>query len=423
MKRRAALKNFGLGLIGAPLLNYSSKQIFSWNESFSLEQTRDEKFWKRFRKSFYPVSKDFINLENGYFGLHPSPVHKAYLNNIAKVNSVGSHYMRNDFFPELEDIVESLETFAGTESGELLITRNATEALNIIIQGLRLKRGDEVLLSRHDYGSMIEIFEMLEQEEGIVLKIVDMPFDPSNDQEIIDAYLTKVTDRTRCALLTHMMHLTGQILPVAKVATVLRDRDVEVVVDAAHSFAHVDYKIPDLRAEFVGANLHKWFSNPLGAGLLYVKKERVKDLRALFADSRLPKEDIRRLGHFGTPATPVVMTIPAALKFNKQIGVPIKEARLRYLNNYWTNQARLIPGVYMNTPKDSLRSCAIASFGIEGYTSSELVKYLYEKFNVFTVGAELEGRQVVRVTPNLYNSTDDLDQLVEGMKSLSFEKK
>ena len=420
MRRRTAIKKLGLGLAGIPLLaSLKNVDFFDWKEPFSLDKTKDEKFWKRFKKSFYPVSKEFTNLENGYFGLHPSPVHKAYLNNIEKVNSVGSYYMRNDFFPELATIVESLEAFAGTEAGELLITRNATEALNIIIQGLRLKKGDEVLLSRHDYGSMIEIFEMLEQEEGIVLKIVDVPFDPKSDQELVDAYLSKTSSKTRCALLTHLMHLTGQILPVAKIASALREKNIDVVVDAAHSFAHVDFKLPDLGVEFVGANLHKWFSNPLGAGLLYVKKERIKDLRALFADSRLPKDDIRRLGHFGTPATPVVMTLPAALKYNQDITIPVKEARLRYLNNYWTKQARMIPGVQMNTPSDPQRSCAIASFGMEGYTSSEVVNHLYDRFGVFTVAASLEGREVVRVTPNLYNSTGDLDQLLGGILSLS----
>lgn len=419
MKRRTAIKNIGLGLAGIPLMKILENKGSAWAELFSLDHTRDEKFWKRFKKAYYPVSKEFTNLENGYFGLHPSPVHKAYLSNIQKVNEVGSYYMRNDFFPELADIIESLEAFAGTEAGELLITRNATEALNIIIQGLRLKKGDEVLLSRHDYGSMIEIFEMLEQEEGIVLKIVDVPFDPKSDQELIDAYVSKTSSRTRCALLTHMMHLTGQILPVAKIAAALRAKNIDVVADAAHSFAHVDFKLPDLGVEFVGANLHKWFSNPLGAGLLYVKKERIKDLRAMFADSRLPKDDIRRLGHFGTPATPVVMTIPAALKYNQEITVPVKEARLRYLNNYWTKQARFIPGVQMNTPSDPQRSCAIASFGMEGYTSAEVVKHLYDRFGVFTVGASLEDRQVVRVTPNLYNSTEDLDKLLDGILSLS----
>ena len=420
MKRRTAIRSLGLGLAGLSFLPFSSAQKREgWQEDFSLDKTKDEKFWKRFRKSFYPVSKSFTNLENGYFGIHPQPVHKAYLENIQKVNSLGSHYMRNDFFPELETIMRSLEVFSGAKEGELLVTRNATEALNIIIQGLRLQKGDEVLLSRHDYGSMIEIFEMLEQEIGIVLRFVDIPFDPKSDEELVNAYTDKLNSKTKCALLTHMMHLTGQILPVKKIGAILKENGVEVVVDAAHSYAHIDFKIPDLGADYVGANLHKWFSNPLGAGLLYVKKEKIAGLRALYGDSRIAKDDIRRLGHFGTPATPVVMSIPVAQAYNEQIGVGVKEARLRYLNQYWTTKARKIDGLTMNTPEQADRSCAIASFTLKDFNAAQLVKALYDDFGVFTVGAELEGRQLVRVTPNLYNTTADLDRLLEGIYAFS----
>ena len=422
MKRRTALKKLGLGMASMPFLSFSGKDHgVHWDRGYGLEYTSDEEYWKQFKKAYYAVSEDFINLENGYFGIHPKSVHDAYLSNIKKVNTLGSNYMRNDFFPELAQIVQSLEAFSGVEEGELLITRNATEALNVIIQGLRLEKGDDVLLSRHDYGSMIEIFEMLEQEEGIVLKIVPVPFDPKDDQEVIDAYMSQVTPKTKCALLTHMMHLTGQMLPVAKISRALKAEGVEVVADAAHSYAHVDFNIPDLEVDFLGANLHKWFSSPLGAGLLYVKKDRIADLRALYGDSRLPKDDIRRLGHYGTPATPVVMTIPIALQFNKDITVPVKEARLRHLNQYWTQQARSIPKVIMNTPEDPQRSCAIASFGIEGIKSGDLVKRLYDEYGVFTVAASLEGRQVTRVTPGLYSLQADFDRLLEGINAIAKE--
>ena len=425
LSRRNAFKKISLGLAAAPMFGGSLQDIRAtetfakWHKAFSEDRTTDEAYWKKFREEFYDIPGDFINLENGYFGVHPKPVHQNYLLNIEKVNRFSSQYMRTDYTNDYHEIVKSLAKFSSVHPEELLITRNATEALNILIQGVDLQKGDEVILNRQDYHSMIETFEMLEKRIGITLKFIRLPLVPKNDEEILDLYTGAITPRTRCVLLTHMIHLTGQIIPVKRIADVLRPRGVEVIVDAAHSFAQVDFKLGEMGADFVGVNLHKWFSNPLGAGMLYVKKGRAQDLKPLFGDSNRPKHSIHRLGHFGTLATPIIMTIPSAQEFNQMITIPIKEKRLRYLQKYWTTEAVKIPKVVITTPTGQTQSCAIASFYIEGMEAKETVDKLYKKFKVFTVIRQLEDRQVVRVTPNLYNHTGELDTLLEGISTLA----
>ncbi|MEL6625941.1 MAG: aminotransferase class V-fold PLP-dependent enzyme [Bacteroidota bacterium] len=421
MNRRNVLKGLGLSLMASPFLSWAHDVDSFHEESIPVEGSPDDEgFWKKFARKHYDISSDFVNLENGYFGVQPRSVLQAYQANIQKVNTLSSKYMRQEFYQrDFPEIMKSLAEIAGTSTDELLITRNATEALNILIQGIDWKKGDEVILQHHDYHSMIETFQMLEKQQGIVLKFVDVPLLPHNQEEIVQLYQNAVTPQTRGILLTHLTHLTGQILPVQAIAEFARSRGIEVIVDAAHSFAQLDYQLPDLGADFVGVNLHKWFGNPLGAGLMYVKEERILDIQPLFGDFRRKEDDIRKLGHYGTPATPVVMTLRAAAAFHQMVSIPRKEARLRYLQNYWTSQAQAMDRVQVTTPTDAAQSCALASFKVEGVEAKEVVRRLDEDFGVFTVIRRLKQDTVVRVTPNLYNVKKDLDRLLEGIYDIS----
>lgn len=420
MNRRHLLKNLGLGLATIPFLSVESVGLDF--DRVDPKDTADEAYWKKFAGQHYKVSSDFINLENGYFGVQPNAVIAAYKRNIEQVNTYSSKFMRQDFYKKnFPEVKRTLARISGAREDELLITRNATEALNILIQGLDLKKGDEVLLQHHDYHSMIETFQMLENKVGIVLKFVNVPLVPKNHQEIINIYSDAISDKTRCILLTHLTHLTGQIMPVREINTIAKARGIDVIVDAAHSFAQIDYKLPDLQADFVGVNLHKWFGNPLGAGLMYIRKERIKDIKPLFGDSKKSQDDINKLGHYGTPATPIVMTITEAGKFNEMVTVKKKENRLRYLKEYWTSRVKNIDRVRVTTPTEAAQSCALASFKIDGVEAQDVVKKLDEQFGVFTVIRKLHNDTVVRVTPNLYNSVNDLDRLLEGLKQISSE--
>lgn len=422
MKRRKALQSLGLGMATLPLFSFNGHKSVNpeiWKGEFTPNKFDDEKFWKRFSKIHYHVADDFINLENGYFGVQPISVQKAYIDNIKKVNQYSSRYMRTDYNSDYQQIVKQLAGFSAVDENEILITRNATEAMNILIQGLDFQKGDEVILHKQDYYSMIETFQMLEKQIGIKIRYIRIPLIPENDKQIIEAYEGAITSKTRCILVTHLIHLTGQIMPVKKIADRFRADGIEVIVDAAHSFAQMEYSFRDLGADFVGVNLHKWFSNPLGAGMLYVKSDRVKDLKPMFGDSKKPTDDIRKLGHFGTLSTPTIMTIPEAKAFNEMVTISVKEKRLRYLQNYWTSKAKNMDRVMVTTPLETSRSCALASFKIEGISAKEAVDRLFDKFKVFTVIRQLEDEQVVRVTPNIYNTTKDMDQLLEGLEALS----
>ena len=377
-----------------------------------------ENFWAGIRRQ-YAVSDEFINLENGYFSVQSTPVFEAFQRYNALLNQDASRFLRTEYPQRLAAIMQMLSAFTGAGPGELVLTRNLMEAMNILIQGYPFQAGDEVVISSQDYDSVVETFEMVQQRKGIKLARIHLPLDPQDDEEIVTAYQQAITPRTRVILVTHMIHLSGQIVPVAKIAQMARGHGVDVLVDAAHSFAQLDYRLPELNSDFVAVNLHKWLGAPLGVGLLYIRNERIAEIAPLFGDTACAAGDIRKFAHVGTTPPAPILAIEDAITFHHSIGGGNKEARLRYLKDYWTERVRRLGRIEMLTPSASHRACAIAAFHVEGMGSKEVVDYLYEGYRIFTVGRNIEGKAGVRVTPHLYTSIANLDRLIGALEHLA----
>lgn len=194
--------------------------------------------------------------------------------------------------------------------------------------------------------------------------------------------------------------------------------DVEVICDGAHSFAQINFKIPDLHCDYFGASLHKWLCCPMGAGLLYVKKDKIPNVWPLFGDTNYPETDIRKFGHIGIHPISTNLTIANAIRFHKMIGPKRKEARLKYLKAYWTEKVRDIPGLTVLTPWEKERSSALALIAIEGFTPDELVKRLYDDYRIFTVSRKNPAVTGVRITPHLFTRIEELDTLVAALKEI-----
>ena len=221
-------------------------------------------------------------------------------------------------------------------------------------------------------------------------------------------------------MVCHIVNITGQILPVKKITEMAHSKGVEVMVDGAHAFAQFRFSIKDLDCDYYGASLHKWLSAPLGAGLLYVKKEKVPKTWPLFAEGKLENDqDIRKLNHTGTHPVHTDLGILNAIEYYKRLGAERKEARLRYLQHYWTSKVRSLPNIIVNTPTDQHRHCAIGNVGIKDMEPSELAKTLLDKYRIWTVAINRPGVKGVRITPNIYTTTEELDIFVEALKEMS----
>jgi len=419
MDKREFLKSSSLLGIGSLLAFPTLEKLIQSVEHIPTgELASDEDFWIKIRGT-YKLKPDYINLENGYYCIQPEEILEAYIKHIRDVNFQGAYYMRTVQYENKKMITQKLAEVAGCTSDELIITRNTTESLDMIIGGLNWKEGDEAVMAEQDYGAMLDMFTQISKRYGVVNKIISLPMNPKTDEEIISLYEKAITPKTKLLMVCHMVNITGQILPIKKICDMAHKKGVQVMVDGAHAFAHLSFKIPDLDCDYYGASLHKWLSVPLGAGLLYVKKEHISNVWPLLAEAEKPEEDIARLNHTGTIPVHKDLAIANAIEFYTKIGAKRKEDRLRYLQNYWVKKARQIPNVILNTPEDTTRSCGIANVGIKNMKPSVMADRLLKEHKIYTVAIDGKGVQGCRITPNVYTTTDELDQLVKALKDLS----
>jgi len=405
-----------LGLAVVPSAYGLEDWLVKYKDEPSWKLASDETFWEGIRNG-YRLKPDYINLENGYYCFMPQETLENFIDHVREVNYQGSYYMRTVQFDNKKKVAAKLAELVGCPADELVITRNTTESLDMVIGGLDWKPGDEAVMAEQDYGAMLEMFKQVSRRFGVVNKIVSVPLHPASDKEIVDLYANAITERTRLLMVCHIINITGQILPIRKICDMAHSKGVQVMVDGAHAVAHFRFSMPDLNCDYYGSSLHKWLSTPLGAGLLWVKKENIGKVWPLLAEGDRPMDDISRLNHIGTHPAPTDLAISDAIDFYRMVGPERKEQRLRYLQTYWTSKVRTLPHVILNTPADPARSCGIANVGIKGMKPADLADMLLKKYKIYTVPIDGAGVHGCRITPNIYTTPQELDVLVEALKN------
>ena len=418
MKKRDFIKTFGaVGLIPfSQNIRYDS--LNKIENLLNTENLSDNDFWKLVR-SQYDLNQDFINLESGYYNIIPKPTLKKQIEHIKRVNLEGSFYMRKSRFKDKSTITSELANFVGCNSKNLVITRNTTESLDLIISGFPWKSGDEAIYAYQDYGAMQDMFEQIGKRHGVVLKKVSVPNHPKNDMELISLYESQITSKTRLIMISHMVNITGQILPVKKICDMAHSYGVEVLVDGAHCVGHFNFKIDNLNCDYYGSSLHKWLATPLGAGLLYVNNKHIPKIWPLIADHEKDPNKIQRLSHTGTHPVSTDLTIIDAIEYLNSIGIKKKESRLRFLKTYWQNALKNESNIVINTPFDPQRSCGIGNVGLKNMKPETLANRLYEEFGIFTVAIDYANVKGCRITPNIFTNENELDTFIDAMKSLA----
>ncbi len=320
--------------------------------------------------------------------------------------------------PQAETIRAGLAELFGCDVDEIAITRNASESLQILLLGIDLRSGDEVIATSQDYPRMLTALRQRELREGPKLKLVKIPISPTNTDDIVTAIESAISPRTKLILISHMINITGQIMPVRKICDMARSRGIETVVDGAHSFAQIDFKRDDLQCDYFGSSLHKWLYTPKGAGLLYVRKEKIRNVWALMAAEDRQKHDIRKFEEIGTHSSATRLSIGEALLFHEAIGAKRKEERLRYLTGYWTDRLKGLRGIWFNTSLDPVQFCAIANFSIEGGDPTKITDHLMAKHKIIATPIIHDEFTGIRITPNIFTTLAELDRFCGVIESM-----
>lgn len=431
IERKQFIRQLGLGVMtGAFSVNSLFNQLYAADiasvdakvkHRSPLDVAGDEDYWSVIQRA-YSASPGIINLNNG--GVSPSPlvVQEAVERYNKLANEGPSYFMWEIIDQGREPLREKLADLGGCNAEEITFNRNATESLNTVIFGLDLKAGDEIIGSTLDYPNHMNAWKQRALRDKIVYKQLKFNFPVENDDEIVAAYEKAITPKTRFIHVTHVVNWMGQILPVRKISDMAHRYGVEVLCDGAHSFALLDFKIPDLGCDYFSTSLHKFLSAPIGSGMMWIRKDKISKIWPLLGNGDPRSSNIRKFETLGTRSFPIEQGIGEAINFQLAIGNKRKEERIRYLKNYWAERVINVPRVKIRTSLKAAYSCAICVVSIDGITPKELERSLFNNYKIHTVAIDYDIVSGVRVTPHVYTRLPELDKLVRAIKEIAAKK-
>ncbi len=426
MTTRRAFFQKSVGVAGAlslaPFIQAAAEDVSDalvlLNKLPSIDADADEELWSRLTQA-YTVSPTILNLNNGGVSPQPKVVQDAVDRYYRLSNEAPTYYMWQILDKGREPLRRKLADLAGVLPEEIAINRNTTEALATVTWGLTLQKGDEIIMTKQDYPNMIHAWKQREMREGIKINWLNLTLPFENEDDIVKAFVSATTPKTKIWHITHMINWTGQIMPVKKLCAEARKRNIISIVDGSHTFAHMDFKVSDFNPDYFGTSLHKWLCAPFGTGMLYVKKEHIAGLWPLFPNATPQSSDIRKFEALGTRSFAPEQAIGQAIDFHHAIGSKRKAERLHYLKTYWCEKVAKNSRVKLNVSLRPEFSCALGNFSIEGLDPETVANKLMGEHQIHTVAIKWENISGVRVTPHVYTTTRDLDRFVEAVLKIA----
>ncbi len=378
----------------------------------------DEDFWFAVQQAF-TEDRNFINLNNGTVQNGLRIVQEAVRRHSDFTGNAAWQSMAV-LNKEIESCRRRLGYHLGCDPEEIAITRGGTEAGQIPILGMDLKRGDEVVITNQDYPRLLAAWKQREKRDGIVLKIVPLPAPPVPLDQFYRLVEQQVTPKTKVIHVCHYTHWTGQLSPIRRISDMGHAKGIEVLVDGAHGFMHVPFKLADFGCDYYTASLHKWLMAPPGNGCVRIPKDRISKIWPLQPPWTDTPNDIRRFEDIGTRTPANRVAIAEAITFNEGIGIERKSARIRFLKERWANRLRQFPKVRFYSSLDPAESCGVATFGIEGMDMAKLTDHLLDKYGIIVSPIKHPDGLIdgIRIVVNVSLSAREIDTFADVMENI-----
>lgn len=376
----------------------------------------DEDFWFQVQQAF-TEDRNIVNLNNGTIQPGLRIAQDAVRRHIEFSANAGAYSM-SILAKEIESCRRRMALHLGCDPEELVICRGGTEAGQIPIMGLDLKPGDEVITTNQDYPRLVASWKQRQKRDGIALKIVQLPVPPVPLDEFYRRIEQAVTPRTRLIHVCHFTHYTSQMAPIRRITDMAHQRGIEVLVDGAHGFMHVPFKLADFGCDYYTASLHKWALTPPGNGFVRIPRDRISKVWPLTPPWSDDPTNIRRFEDVGTRTPANRVAIAEGITFNEGIGIERKAARLRYLKERWANRLRKYPKVRFFSSLEPAESCAIATIGVEGLDMTKLTEHLINQHGIVVSHMTHPDFDGIRIVVNVSLSVKEVDYFADVMERI-----
>jgi selenocysteine lyase/cysteine desulfurase len=413
-----------LSVVAMNKLNAAVYQsITKLNQKFIKDNSPDGLYWDAVAKHFM-FQDGVIMMNNGTVGPMPEPVFNTLMKYF-KVQATNPYDCYN-FFPTLKDEVRNkVADFIKASPDEIVINRNTTEGINTAIHGLDMNEGDEILISSLEHPAGIHPCRLKKKRFGITVTEVPLGVPPKSSEEIVNAFEKAITPKTKAICISHTVYITGLISPIKELSEMAHKHGILIIVDSAHGIGMLDLNMKEMGADVFCASPYKWMGAPTGCGIMYVKKDVQEKIYPLIATGGWDTyENAQRFETLSQRADPIIFALGEAVDFQNAIGKKRIERRIKTLAGYLKQELQKIPKVRLHTSTDPYLSGGLTAFSIEGIKAETIVYYLREKYNIVirTIGRDRDNTRGVRVSTNIYVSTNHVDILLEGVHHLARRK-
>ena len=385
------------------------------------EVAKDEFYWREIQLAFR-LDRTLINMNNGFTCPMPRVSIEAVARYMDMINMLPVHY-QGMVASNVQTIRRRMANEFGCDPEEMALTRGASEALQIVQNGLDMKPGDEVVTTEQDYPRMLTTWDQRMRRDGIKVTRLQFPV-PATQDFLYNMFEKAITPRTKVFHFTHITNLTAQLFPVKRLSRLARSKGIVTIIDGAHALGQFPFKLRDLECDAYGVSLHKWLLAPLGNGCLYVRREMIPKFWPLPAAPEQQDNDIRKFESIGTHPWAIRAALGESLAFHQAIGAERKAARLRYLTLRWANAVKANPRIKILSDLSEPAQCwGVAAVYIDGIDVRQLAKFMMDKYRIVVVplvgGAppnSVFDYQALRVSPNVYTTLEEVDTFVEAME-------
>lgn len=383
------------------------------------QQSPDGAFWEALRKH-YLFEDGLIMMNNGTVGPMPEPVFNTLMSSF-HVQCTAPCEVYNTFGTRREEVRTKVARFLGADPGEVVLTRNTTEGMNFVANGLDLAAGDEILMSDMEHPGGIQPWRLKAAREGVVIREVPIGLPPGSVDELVDSFEAAITPRTRVISISHTVYISGLIAPLKELCEMAHRHGVLVLADSAHGPGMLSLNLHDTGVDFWSASPYKWLGSPCGCGIFYVRQDVQDRLWPTIASSGWDTApDARRFETLGQQADPLVFALGEAVDFQTRVGRDRIQRRIQSLAARLKAELSELQGVRLHTSKDPYLSAGLTAFSMAGTSPEAVVDYLRERYNlvVRTIGSEERGTRGVRVSTHVFVFNEHVDLLLEGLRAL-----
>ncbi len=396
------------------------ESLASLNEEYGQDPSPDGAYWDAVREH-YMFAAGLIMMNNGTVGPMPEPVFNTLVRAF-KVQCTSPCDVYGFLPRRREEVRTKLAGFINASPDEVVLTRNTTEGMNFVANGLELGAGDEVLMSSMEHPAGIHPWRLKAARQGITVTDVPIGLPPQSVEEVTEAFERAITPQTKVISISHTVFISGLIAPIKELSEIAHQRDILLLADSAHGLGMLNLDMKELGADFFTSSPYKWLGAPTGCGLLYVRQEVQDRLWPTIASSGWDSDETaRRFETLGQRADPILIALGEAIDFQSVIGKDRIERRVRTLASHLKMGLEEIRGVRLHTSHDPYLSGGLTAFSLQGVEPEQIVNYLREKYNIVirTIGSEEAGTRGVRVSTHIFVSLREVDMVLEGVKYLA----